>query len=171
MDGSQRELPQSARLLTSNDISEVYLDQSDGHGTIYKRSIPFLIENELYCLTALRKYTLMDRFGLNRHIVPSVTRYDKYTLRMNYIRNGTVEHVSSFKGHLIKTLHFLKLAGIRHGDLTSQAILVDYGDMPVLIDFAESRLVGDPRPDKRPEGDEYWMWRAYDEIVSKIKQP
>ncbi len=52
---------------------------------------------------------------------------------------------------------------IRHGDLTTQAIIVR-DQVPHMIDFAESRLGNDPRPDKRPEGDAYWLDRTFMEL-------
>jgi len=61
--------------------------------------------------------------------------------------------------HQIGVLTALIEAGVRHGDLTHYAVIVK-DNKPFLIDFAESRLMGDPRPDKRPEGDRYWLHKT-----------
>lgn len=150
-DGSERDLPIRAELLTDNNVSKVYR----GHdGYIYKRSTPFLIENELYCYRQM-----------NKNFVPQVGRYDKYTLKIDDL--GSSDFVLDgelFRKNMYLLLDALREAGIRHGDLTQYSIIVKK-DWPYVIDFAESRLVDDPRPDKRKEGDEFWLERTINELT------
>lgn len=142
--------------LSNNGISLV--SRGTG-GYVYKRSIPFLIENELYCLQKL-----YDDFAAPTIFVPSSIRFDKYTIRMEDLGIGElvtdVDKFMSYKRPLEKVLEYTK---IRHGDLTTQAIIVRE-QKPYLIDFAESRLWKDPRLDKRPEGDAYWLDRTFMEL-------
>lgn len=158
MDGTQLDLPPKSELLTDNGISQVYRGND---GWIYKRSIPFLIENELYFFKKM-----LDGENL---FVPFVTRHDKYTIAMEDLgESEPVTHKGTFlfnMGELLKTLYEL---GIRHGDLTRYAIIVK-DDHPWLIDFAESRLIDDPRPDKRKEGDFWWCHMTYNELTKDVE--
>ena len=150
-DGSEKPLPSTAEILTDNGISIVWR----GHdGWIYKRSIPFLIENELWCLNQVA----------HRSYAPTAERYDKYTLKIKDLGNSEpVDAPQIFREHCEYLLDILKILGIRHGDLTEYAIIVK-NNVPFIIDFAESRLADDPRPDKRPEGDEYWLNRTVEKL-------
>lgn len=154
-DGSEKPLPSGSQLLTDNHISLVWRGND---GWIYKRSIPFLIENEIGCLQDM---------WLTGY-VPQSERYDKYTLRLRDL--GQSEHVTdkeAFYNNLAGLLNALREHGIRHGDLTTAALIVK-NNHPYVIDFAESRLMDDPRPDKRPEGDAYWLSNTYRELTNDL---
>jgi tRNA A-37 threonylcarbamoyl transferase component Bud32 len=151
-DGSEKKIPANAEMLSDNGVSLVWRG-NDGY--IYKRSIPFLIENEIGILKRIEKLG----------IAPRAERYDKYTIKMKDL--GVSQMVISkakFKKAFRERLNKLHNFGIRHGDLTKYAIVV-VDDLPYFIDFAESRLITDLRPDKRKEGDEYWMEKTIDEIT------
>jgi tRNA A-37 threonylcarbamoyl transferase component Bud32 len=53
----------------------------------------------------------------------------------------------------------MNMRGVRHGDLTSPHVIVR-NNSPIVIDWAESRVFTDPAPDKREEGDSYWMHKT-----------
>jgi len=116
-------------------------------GWVYKRQSKFMTENEYYFLKK------MERSG---YVPAPVEKVDDECIRMPYIEFEHVTDPRSFMGHLPHVLTHLRLAGIRHGDLSIYGVIVK-NNRPVLIDFSESRLWDDPRPDKRPEGDEYWL--------------
>jgi tRNA A-37 threonylcarbamoyl transferase component Bud32 len=150
-DDTELELPPSATLLSSNGIAMVWRG-NDGY--IYKRSMPFLIENELYFLR------LLEASGFT----PAAIRYDKYTIRMDDLGiSQPVTDKDAFAKALHQVICELHRYGIRHGDLTIQAIVIK-DNRPYLIDFAESRFANDPRPDKRRGGDLYWAERLLDEL-------
>lgn len=147
-------LPQGSLLLSSdNGISQTWRGND---GFIYKRSIPFLIQNEIYCLRAM----------YSSGYVPHAVIYDRFTIKIEDL--GDTEKVTNkkdFMSHKLPLKYALVSAGVRHGDLTSWAIIIK-NNHPYIIDFAESRLIGDPRPDKRPEGDDYWVDRTWKELCS-----
>lgn len=91
--------------------------------------------------------------------VPYAEQVGVETIRLEWIEREPVTDAGAFLAHLPRVLAALRAAGIRHGDLTEYAVLTR-ANRPYLIDFGESRLWNDPRPDKRPEGDEYWLTRA-----------
>lgn len=147
-------LPEKLDLLSDNGIALVYR----AGGMIYKRSIPYLIENEYYCLQIL---------GRSTPYVPSSSRYDKYTIVMENL--GTSKRVTNpelFKEHRLELINMLHKCSIRHGDITPPHVFVK-NNVPKIIDWAESRYGGDPRPDKRPEGDVYWSQQTWKEILSE----
>ena len=153
-DGTEKDLPGQLTKLCDNSISVVWRS-SLGH--VYKRSTPFLIENELYF------YEKLYSFG----IVPFAQRYDKYTLEIQDLgMSEPVTDSQTFRENCMGVLAALELAGVRHGDLTEYAIIVR-DNKPYLIDFAESRMRDDPRPDKRVGGDELWMNKAIENILKK----
>lgn len=154
-------LPLAGKVVSNNGISIVVRasDQDGVRSGIYKRSIPFLIENELWCLQELA----LSGF------VPRAVRYDKYTILMEDLGlsqpvTDSVELWRNFD-RLATVLHN---ARIRHGDLTTQAVIVRE-NFPYLIDFAESRRWHDPRPDKRPEGDKFWINKTYGELTRRTQ--
>ncbi len=138
--------------ISDNGISIVYRCED----WIYKRSIPFLIENELWCFEKMFEYDF----------VPYAKRWDKYTLQIQYLEPMLVTNKKEFKLQCYALLDALRACEIRHGDLTKYAVIVR-DNKPYLIDFAESRLMDDPRPDKRPKGDGYWIWRTFKELCSE----
>lgn len=91
--------------------------------------------------------------------VPFAEQVNIETIRTEYIATQPVTDADAFMTHYEPVLQALQAAGIRHGDLTEYSVLVR-DNRPLLIDFAESRLWDDPRPDKRREGDRYWLWQT-----------
>lgn len=151
-DGSELSIPSNSTIISDNSIAVVW---RGNNGIIYKRSMPFLIENELYCLQ------VMWPTGF----VPQAHRYDKYTIAMKDLGvSQPITDKNKFVTGMYQMGAALKSKGIRHGDITKYAVIVK-DNMPYLIDFAESRLLEDPRPDKRPEGDGYWIRKTIDEIT------
>ena len=154
-DGTERPIPSRSKLISDNGISRVWLDIANGY--IFKRSIPFLIENEFYFLQSM----------WSRGFAPSSVRWDKYTIQMTYLgESDPVTDKPKFRHNCKKLLEALKDAGIRHGDLTEYAIIVK-NNHPYVIDFAESRFWDDPRPDKRLEGDKHWLWKSVEQICQE----
>lgn len=150
-DGTEKTLPRRADIISDNGISVVYRGFDDW---VYKRSTPFLIENEIYCFEKM----------LDTGFVPKAERYDKYTIRTEDLgKSDYIKDKEIFRRNMYSLYYALQRKGIRHGDLTKYSIIVKK-DWPYVIDFAESRLIGDPRPDKRREGDRYWIERTIDEI-------
>lgn len=138
-------------ILSDNGISIVM--RSNDY--IYKRSIPFLIENELWMLNHM----------LRTGFVPPVERFDKYTIKIGDL--GMSELVTDqyiFNEEKIKLKSLLQYYEVRHGDITPPNIIVR-DNHPFLIDWAESRLANDPRPDKRPPNDAYWIDKTWKEII------
>lgn len=153
-DGSEKPIPEGSTKLSDNGISIVWRG-NDGY--IYKRSTPFLIENEYGMLSRLK----------GRGLAPSVIRYDKYTLRIEDLgKSEPVTNKRLFTNLFKSRLDSLRDYGIRHGDLTRYSVIVK-NNMPFFIDFAESRDITDTRKDKRPEGDYYWMEKTIDELCKE----
>lgn len=127
-------------------------------GYVYKRQTPYLTENEYWCLTHLA----------DTGCVPLCDRIDKYTIQMQDLgKTRPVTDKTLFLMHLPELLYNLKYKGIRHGDLTEYALIVN-NNVPYLIDFAESRMWDDPRPDKCPEGDEFWLTQTMNKLCSHL---
>ena len=61
---------------------------------------------------------------------------------------------------LLRALHEKR---IRHGDLTQKNIIVK-GNIPIVIDWNQSKYDWMSGPDKRPEGDAFHLWRAAVEL-------
>ena len=154
-DGSENRIPEGSEIISDNSIAIVWRSPD---GLIYKRSMPFLIENEIYCLRVLWP----------SGYVPQAYRHDKYTIAMRDL--GDTEPVTD-KDRFVVGMHGIATAlvrnKIRHGDITKYAIIVKDND-PYIIDFAESRLESDPRPDKRIEGDDYWIKKTIEELTNGI---
>jgi hypothetical protein len=117
-------------------------------GWVYKEQRKTLCDNEQWCLEHMTDY------------VPAVERVGVEIIRTSDL--GPTQSVTNpelYLSHTRDVLRTLRQAGIRHGDLTEQSVLCRE-NRPWLVDFAESRLVGDPRPDKRPEGDVHWLHKT-----------
>jgi len=139
--------------LSDNGISIVWR----GKGEIYKRSIPFLIQNEIYILRRLQ----------HTGYVPRAMRLDRFTIAMDDLgESQPVTDVDKFMQHKQRILGELGAYGIRHGDLTTAAVIVK-DNHPYIIDWAESRLACDPRPDKRPPNDEYWINKTWEQLCKQ----
>jgi RIO-like serine/threonine protein kinase len=126
---------------------------------VYKQQHEFLHRNELWC------YQRMYPTGY----VLLAEEHNRNTIKMPYVDSISHPFGWELKPHYRPILDALKFAGIRHGDLTKYALLFPVEDerRVYVIDFAESRLWDDPRPDKRPEGDGYWLHRTMREMSSE----
>lgn len=140
--------------LSGNSVSRVWRDGD----LIYKEQPKFLADNEIWCLQKMYP----------SGFVPSSHRVDTEVIGMRYIKPTPVTARRTFMSYYEKVLRALREAGIRHGDLTIYSVIPS-ANKPYLIDFAESRLFGDPRPDKRPEGDEYLLLRTMEQYANGLK--
>lgn len=111
-------------------------------GWVYKEQRKTLCDNEMFCLERL----------VPSGYVPQAERLTLETMRTRYMARQPVTEPSRYLAHMGRVLDCLRDAGIRHGDLTVHSV-IPHDNRPYLIDFAESRLASDPRPDKRLEGD------------------
>lgn len=146
-----KQLPPGTSLLSDNGISMVYIG---GDQMIYKRSIPYFIHNEMAFLHKLK----------NTGYVPQYERYDKYTLQLeNFGLSQEITDIEAFVQSCLAFMFVIGSIGIRHRDLTRPHIIVVDNKIKV-IDWAESRWEHDPAPDKRAEGDEYWMDKTMKEM-------
>ncbi len=143
-------IPPDARILKDHPCSKVWL--YDGH--IYKWQPKFLTENEIWCLEEI----------YYSGYVPFSEQVGLEIIRMEIVKDESPTNAALFLDYCLSALRTLKYNDIRHGDLTRPNILVR-GNRPILIDFAESRLATDPRPDKRPGGDEFWLKCTAQEIL------
>ena len=132
-----------------------------GDGWMYKQSNAAFVANEYEMLTRMADsgYTPQAR-KLSDNIVAVEDLGDQYESW------HSVTDEEAFMSHLPLVLDALKEAGIRHGDLTKFSVIV-VDNKPMLIDFAQSRDIGDWRPDKRPEGDRYWLERTMKELCGE----
>lgn len=147
-------IPQGATVIKNTNCSQVYLHEN----WIYKRSVPFA-ENEYRWLKALE----------DSEYVPKAQWLGDSTFRTEYLGDhqeswASVTGMDEFMSHEEPLLRALQEAGVRHGDLTRLAIIVR-DNKPMLIDFAQSRALDSSQPDKRPEGDSYWLRRTMQEIL------
>lgn len=143
------------RVLAQSNVSTVWLADD---GWVYKRQPRFLTDNEFWCLTRLAP----------AGYVPAVRWVDYDLLQIEYIPDAAVTQPDEFMSHLPKVLGMLTEYGIRHGDLTVYAIRVR-DNRPIIIDWSESRLACDPRPDKRREGDKWWLTQSMTVLSGVIR--
>jgi len=136
--------------MSGNTISKVWRVEQ----WVYKEQPKFLCDNAMWCYEQL----------FDSGYVPLAERVGVETIRTWYIPMEAVTDKDRFSFHLVPILLALEDAGIRHGDLTRYSVRVLH-NQPYLIDFAESRLACDPRPDKRPEGDRHWLTKTMEEIA------
>jgi tRNA A-37 threonylcarbamoyl transferase component Bud32 len=139
--------------LSGNSISQVWIDGE----FVFKSSPKHLMDNENYALGILRK---------SGH-VPKYERVEDELIKMELL---TPDPPGAWQSHKMNDAaeHFfliLENNELRHGDLTSKHLFFTQGTLKV-IDWGESRLYFDPRPDKRREGDHYWLFRSVREIVN-----
>jgi RIO-like serine/threonine protein kinase len=133
--------------------STVWLDRSTG--LVFKSSPKFLLDNEVYFLTKLSG---------SGYVPTPVTRHEVELISMPYIENEPVTDAREFMKHLPLVMGFLMAADCRHGDLTEYAVRVS-NNRPILIDFGESRPWFSPLPDKRREGDRYWLTKTMEMLI------
>jgi hypothetical protein len=122
-------------------------------GYVYKCAPKVLIDTERWFLDAMAE---------SGYVPAPVKRIGLETLRMPFIEEGHVTDGEEFLSHLEHVLDALKDAECRHGDLTTYSVIVSKDNRPILIDFSESRHMDSPLPDKRPEGDRYWLTKTMD---------
>lgn len=135
-------VPSGAKLLKDHPLSRVSL--LDGH--IYKWQPLHLTQNEIWCLEEM----------FYSGFVPYAERVALEIIRMEFIEDEPPTDAALFLRNVDSALRALAVCGIRHGDLTRPNVLVR-DNLPILLDFSESRLVTDPRPDKRLGGDSFWL--------------
>lgn len=134
-------------LMKMGDPSRVWLADD---GWVYKRQAIHLAQNEIDA------YRRMKPSGY----VPQVFETDNPAMiRMEFVDFEPVRNVEIFMSHYLKVLDAMFQVRLRHGDLSEYSVLVR-DDRPLLIDWAESRLWDDMRPDKRPEGDAHWLLKT-----------
>jgi len=156
-DSKNIKILQHVEKLMDNGISIVLRSKDEAY--IYKRSIPFLIENEIWMLNHLT----------SSGFTPFATRHDKYTIVMpNLGVSEKVTDVDKFmaNGHRLKMV--LLTYAVRHGDITPPNIIVK-DNFPYVLDWAEARLHRDIRPDKRSGGDDFWIDKTWSEIIENSK--
>jgi len=137
-----------------NKVSEIWV--ADNH--VYKRQPKYLCENEWHALNALK----------NTGFVPEAWRIDDEVIKMEFLITWPKPtHLRyKFVENCTKLKNALRSVGIRHGDLTPMNIFY-IEHRPVVIDWGESRMWDDPRPDKRPEGDDYWLNLSMESILNE----
>lgn len=152
-------------ILSNNGISHVVLHRPTN--TIYKRSIPYLIENEVYWLNRMNELATTDNLLRFSYVPDNIQRFDKYTISMEYLgESQPVKNKVKFMAHIAFLEYMFQDIKVRHGDLTSPNTIVR-DDIPHILDWAESRFMGDPRPDKRPLGDKYYLQQTFTELCNK----
>lgn len=114
-----------------------------------------LCDNEEYALRRMLSTAYAPR---------DFIRVDLEKIAIEFIENKKITSPDIFVDHIPKLLQTLEDKGLRHGDLTVKSILVR-DNHPVVVDWAESRLFDDPRPDKRREGDTFWCIKSMGELA------
>lgn len=143
-------IPPGIKILKAHPLSKVWLESD----YIYKWQPLHLTQNEIWCLEEM----FFSAF------VPSAKRVELEIIRMEFIKDEAPTNEALLRENVDSALNALESCGIRHGDLTRPNVLIR-NNLPILLDFSESRLATDPRPDKRPEGDTYWLKRTIQEIL------
>lgn len=141
--------------LSGNSVSTVWREGD----FVFKRQPKYLTDNEAYALEKLA----------DSGFVPSFERIGLELIKMQYVEDDPIGLINSSSVRLqaAEFLSRLRLAALRHGDLTR--VNIRYGNNSlVVIDWGESRVLSDPRPDKRPEGDEYWLSRTITEALGVV---
>ena len=143
--------------LSSNKVSTVWAED----GFIFKRQPKYLTDNEVHAMGKM----------LNTGYVPEFERLGIELIRMKFIEDVRMDIADgeSIVEQANDILLKMKIRKLRHGDLTRPNIRWN-GDKLYIIDWGESRIRRDPRPDKRPEGDDYWLERTiYQELGLSLK--
>lgn len=121
---------------------------------VYKSQPKYLMDNEVWCMSTMYKHGY----------VPEHERLGIELMRMEYIEREPITDIKKFVYNALAFVHTLKQEGIRHGDLTTPHVFPVANNV-LVIDWAESRVWADPRPDKREEGDMHWMEKTARMIV------
>jgi RIO-like serine/threonine protein kinase len=135
-----------------NRVSEVWKDGE----YVYKKQPKYLTDNEWWMLDNL--------FYLG--FTPVARKTSLEVIRMEYLQPEPVTNADDFRSNCELFLSSISNLGIRHGDLTAPHIFVR-NNSPIVIDWSESRFTCDPRPDKRREGDIYWMRKSMEEVIAR----
>ncbi len=138
--------------LSGNAVSRVWIAAD----RIFKKQPKYLCDNEWYALRKLQPYG----------IVPLAARIDEETIVMEILKSEPVLNQNNLYDNADFVLQTLKEIGLRHGDLTRPHVFV-VNDKLKIIDWAESRVWDDPRPDKRREGDRWWLVATIVEILNE----
>lgn len=115
-------------------------------GWIIKEQPKTLTDNEFYALSTLHPYGF----------VPAVKQEDTEVLRIEFIDETEPTDLPDLYEQAERILAMLRKEELRHGDLTEPHLLIRDNRL-YIIDWGESRVAADPRPDKRREGDAYWL--------------
>lgn len=142
------------KLSERDRTSTVWYDNTTG--LVFKSSPKFLIDNEVHFL---------HKLAGSGYVPTPVIRHEVELISMPYIDNEPVTDAREFMKHLPQVLGFLMAADCRHGDLTEYAVRV-VNNKPIIIDFGESRPWFSPLPDKRREGDRYWLKQTMEKLAS-----
>lgn len=121
---------------------------------VFKRQPKTFCDNEIYFLNKM----------WSSGYVPWAERVDLITLKIAWVERTPITDRRAWLQHIPKFLATMR-GLVRHGDLTEYSI-IPVANQPIVIDWAESRLWNDPRPDKRPEGDAYWLKKTMEEIFA-----
>lgn len=150
-DDTATPVPVNAKLIHDNSISQVYRTDS---GKVVKRSIPYLIENEIGFVRMLESTPLpadLPRYWAEYWVV------DKYTLALSEYPAASFGVRLGFSALLeqaIAIARHLRAAGIVHGDLTLPNLRWQpEAEHLLVIDWAEARLRHASFRPKRPETD------------------
>lgn len=141
-------------LISDNGVSKVWREGD----WVYKSQPKFMTDNEIWCLSAM----------FFSGYVPFAQQLEIELIRTVRVKREPISDVASVNWRLGHFLLALAQVGIRHGDLTEPNIIINDNGLFV-VDWSESRLACDPRPDKRPEGDEYWLRKTITKMIEKSK--
>ncbi len=141
-------------ILSESNISTVWT-KHDGY--VYKRQPKFMTDSEFWILKQLES---------SGYVPKQVEQVGIELIKMEYILPESITDIQEFMSHYEVVLWDLNKIGIRHGDLTDKNLLIK-NNKPIMIDFSESRMACDPRQDKRPEGDEYWLKYAMQKLCKE----
>lgn len=138
-------------ILSDNGISKVYREGD----WVFKQQPKFMTDNEIWYLQTL----------YSSGYVPYAEQIEIELIKLEYIESQPVTDCQLFRYLMGQVLRTLKDNSLKHGDATEKNILVR-NNRPYLIDFSESRLACDPRPEKRPEGDDFWFGKTTEKLCS-----
>lgn len=127
--------------MSGNPVSKVWIED----GLVYKQQPKYLTDNEEWALAALYD---------SGYVPKLIERIGHEIIVMEYIMPYyTVNNPDGFMSLHQSIMLNLTSAGLVHGDITPYAMIVRANGVPALIDWGESRTVGDPRPPKRRRPD------------------
>jgi RIO-like serine/threonine protein kinase len=124
-------------------------------GFIYKQCPKYNAQNEYYALNELKGTGFVPKC---EWIFPEV-------LKLEFIKANEITDPGYFRAMCSEFLEVLRIRNLRHGDLTKYSVL-PRDNMPVVIDWAESRIMHDPRPDKRKGGDKANMEKTMELLIA-----